>query len=118
VLERIVDLNPAVIGFRAIGELTTIDFTRAIEPQLARVRAQTGTVRLLLHLGENFTGFGSGSWRDLTDGIRHLHFYKGAVVTDHGGIAKTVNILKWTLNGHIRTFRNDEFDKAAHWVMH
>ena len=117
-LERIVDLNPAVIGFRAIGEVTTIDFSRAIEPQLARVRAQTGTVRLLLHLGPKFTGFGSGSWSDLTDGIRRLHFHKGAVVTDVSAIATTVNILKWTLNGHIRTFHNDEFDKAAHWVMH
>ena len=115
-LERIEDLHPSVIGYRAIGDFTTEDFTAAIGPELATVRARTGTLRLLLHLGDKFTGFGEGSWNDLTDGIRHLHFHKGAVVTDDGGIATGINIVKWTLHGHIRTFQNHEFDLAAHWV--
>ncbi len=115
-LERIEDLDPSVIGYRAVGDFTTDDFRAAIEPELATVRERTGTLRLLLHLGEKFTGFGEGSWSDLTDGIRHIHFHKGAVVTDDGGIATGINIVKWTLHGHIRTFHNDEFDKAAHWV--
>jgi hypothetical protein len=25
-------------------------------------------------------------------------------------------VLKWVLHGDVRTFRNDEYEKAAHWV--
>jgi hypothetical protein len=73
-------------------------------------------IRLLLFLGPEFTGFGGGAWSDLTDEIRQTHFHRGAVVTDDGYIRTGMNVLKWVLHGDMRTFQNDEYDKAAHWV--
>ncbi len=115
-IERIDDLPDGVIGIRAIGEFTIDDYTAVIEPELERLDISHGQLRLLLHLGERFTGFGEGAWGDLTDEIRHTHFHRGAVVTDDGHIRTGLNVMKWVLHGHVRTFQNFEYVKAVDWV--
>jgi hypothetical protein len=116
VIERIDDMPAGVIGIRAVGLFTIDDYCAVIEPELERLDATHDQLRLLLHLGTEFTGFGEGAWGDLTDEIRHTHFHRGAVVTDDGHIRTGLNVLKWVLHGHVRTFRNDEYAKAVHWV--
>ena len=101
---------------RAIGQFTIVDYTAIIEPEIERLNLAHEQLRLLLLLGEDFTGFGEGAWGDLTNEIRHTHFHRGAVVTDDGHIRTGLNVLKWTLHGHVRTFQNFEYEKAAHWV--
>ena len=116
VIERIEGLPDGVIGLRAIGQFTIDDYTTIIEPEVERIDASHGDLRLVLHLGDEFTGFGEGAWGDLTDEIRHTHFHRGAVVTDDGAIRTGLNLMKWVLHGHVRTFQNDEYDNAVHWV--
>jgi hypothetical protein len=38
------------------------------------------------------------------------------VVTDDGHIRTGLNVLKWALHGHVRTFQNHEYDHAVEWV--
>ena len=38
------------------------------------------------------------------------------VVTDDGPLSGAINLLKWTLHGHVRTFQDAEFDVAVGWV--
>lgn len=109
-------LADGVIGMRAVGVLSVDDYTEVIEPALDGLAARHEELRLLLHLGPEFTGFGDGAWGELTDEIRHTRFHKGAVVTDDGHIRTRLNVLKWLLHGDLRTFQNAEYDKAAHWV--
>jgi hypothetical protein len=116
VIERIEVLPDGVVGVRAIGQFTIDDYTSIIEPEVERIDASHGDLRLVLHLGDEFTGFGEGAWGDLTDEIRHTHFHRGAVVTDDGAIRTGLNLMKWVLHGHVRTFQNDEYDKAVLWV--
>ena len=73
-------------------------------------------LRLLLHLGPEFTGFGEGAWGDLTRELRSTPFHRGAVVTDDGAIRTGLSLLRFTLHGHVRSFGNDDFDHAATWV--
>lgn len=115
-IERISDLPADIIGIRAIGEFSIDDYTAVIEPELERLDVSNSQLRLILHLGEQFTGFGEGAWGDLTNEIRHTHFHRGAVVTDDGAIRTGLNLMKWVLHGHVRTFQNDEYDKAVDWV--
>ena len=117
-IERIDDTPDGVIGIRAVGTFTIDDYCAVIEPELEQLDATHGELRLLLHLGPEFTGFGEGAWGDLTNEIRHTHFHRGAVVTDDGHIRTGLNVLKWVLHGHVRTFQNFEYDKAIHWVAH
>jgi hypothetical protein len=116
VLKPIDGLAAGVIGIRAVGQFTVDDYSTVIEPTVDRLMASHEELRLLLHLGPDFTGFGEGAWGEVTDQIRHAHFRRGAVVTDVGHIRTEVNVLKWVLHGDVRTFHNDEYDKAVHWV--
>lgn len=101
---------------RAVGLFTTEDFVDVIEPQVDHVVERHEKLRLLLELGERFEGFGEGGWGELTNGIRHTRFHKGAVVTDDGHIRNGLNLLKFALHGSVRTFRNHEYDVAVTWL--
>lgn len=115
-IHHLTDLPDGCIGMRVVGEFTVDDFATEIEPDVDRVVERHEKLRLVLHLGSEFTGFGPGAWGELTDEIRHMRFHRGAVVTDDHHIANAVNVLKWTLHGHVRTFHDDEFDKAVGWI--
>jgi len=116
VIEPIEDLPAGVVGMRAVGACSVDDFTKVIQPELERVEADDRELRLLLHLGPDFTGFGVGAWGELTSEIRHTPFHRGAVVTDDDMVRTGLRVLKWVLRGDVRTFRNREYDLAVTWV--
>ena len=116
VIEPIPDLPDGVIGMRAVGSFSVDDFTSVIEPELDRLEAANQDLRLLLHLGRQFTGFGEGEWGALTGEIRHTPFHRGAVVTDDDMVRHSLRVLRWVLRGDVRTFRDREYDKAVVWV--
>ena len=115
-IERIDDLPDGVIGMRAVGTFSVADFVDNIEPEVERVEAAHAALRLLLHLGPDFSGFGEGAWGDLTKELRATPFHRGAVVTDDSAIRTGISLLRFTLHGHVRSFGNDDYDKAASWV--
>ena len=115
-VEPIGQLPDGCIGLRAVGDFTVDDFVSQVEPRVDEIADRHEKLRLILHLGADFSGFGDGAWGELTDGIRHIRFHRGAVVTDDGALAGAINVLKWTLHGHVRTFRDTEFDAAVGWV--
>jgi hypothetical protein len=116
VVEPIPDLPDGVIGLRAVGSFSVDDYTQVIEPELQRLEAAAGELRLLLHLGPDFTGFGEGAWSELTGEIRHTPFRRGAVVTDDDLVRNGLRVLRWVLRGDVRTFRDREYDEAVTWV--
>ncbi|MFT6292929.1 MAG: hypothetical protein ACJAR2_003549 [Ilumatobacter sp.] len=116
VIERINDLPDGCIGMHVVGQFTVDDFATTIEPDVESITEHHSKLRLILHLGERFEGFGEGAWGELTDEIRHIHFHRGAIVTDDRHISGAINVLKWTLHGHVRTFQNHELDQAIHWA--
>lgn len=116
VIEPIAGLPDGVIGMRAVGTFSVADFVDAIEPEVGRVEADRRQLRLLLHLGPQFDGFGEGAWGELTKELRATPFHRGAVVTDDVAIRTGVALLRFTLHGHVRSFGNADFDRAAEWV--
>ena len=115
-IEFLDDLPDGCIGARASGELTLDEYAAAIEPEVESILERNARLRLILHLDDDFEGFGEGAWGQLTDELRHVHFHRGALVTNDVPITGAVNVLKWTLHGHVRTFHNREFDQAVHWI--
>jgi hypothetical protein len=116
VLEPIDDLPEGVIGMRAVGRFSVEDYVDRIEPEVERVEHARGRLRLLLHLGPQFTGFGEGAWGELTKELRATQFHRGAVVTDDATIRTGIALLRFTLRGHVRSFGNGDYDRAAEWV--
>ena len=115
-IERIDDLPDGVIGMRAIGRFSVDDYVETVEPEVERIEAAHQRLRLLLHLGPEFTGFGEGAWGDLTKELRATPFHRGAVVTDDSAIRTGISLLRFTLHGHVRSFANDDYERAADWV--
>jgi hypothetical protein len=116
VIKRIRGLPQGVIGMRAVGTFSVADYVDTIEPELARLEAANRELRLLLQLGPEFEGFGEGAWGELTSELRATPFHRGAVVTDDAAIRTGVALLRFTLHGHVRSFGNDDYDRAAEWV--
>lgn len=115
-IERIDGLPASVIGMRAVGTFSVADYVATIGPEVERVEEADEQLRLLLHLGPGFEGFGDGAWGDLTKELRATHFHRGAVVTDDPTIRTGIALLRFTLHGHVRSFGNEEYDEAADWV--
>jgi len=116
VIERIDGLPTSVIGVRAVGTFSVADYVATIEPEVERVEDAHEELRLLLHLGPEFDGFGDGAWGDLTKELRATRFHRGAVVTDDPTIRTGIALLRFTLHGHVRSFGNGEYEQAADWV--
>ena len=116
VIEPISGLPDGVVGMRAIGRFSVDDYVATIEPALEQLEVAHRQLRLLLHLGPQFTGFGEGAWGDLTKELRSTPFHRGAVVTDDGAIRTGLSLLRFTLHGHVRSFGNEDLDHAASWV--
>jgi SpoIIAA-like len=116
VIERIPHLTDGVIGMRAVGTFSVADYAEIVEPEVDRVEAAHEELRLLLLLGHEFEGFGDGAWGDLTKELRGTPFHRGAVVTDDSAIRTGLALLRFSLHGHVRSFGNDDYDKALSWV--
>ena len=115
-IERIHGLAKGVVGMRAVGMFSVADYVDTIEPELEKLEAAHRELRLLLQLGPEFDGFGDGAWGDLTGELRHTPFHCGAVVTDDATIRTGLALLRFSLHGHVRSFGNDDYDRAAAWV--
>jgi SpoIIAA-like len=115
VIERIDGLDGKVVGMRVTGTFSVHDYLQSVEPEVERLEGDH-ELRLLLHLGPDFDGFGDGAWGELTDELRRTRFHRGAVVTDDVTIRTGVALLRWTLHGHVRSFGNDDYDRAVDWV--
>ena len=116
VIEPIDGLAHDVIGMRAVGTFTIDDYVGIIEPEVERLEASHSKLRLLLHLGPEFAGFGDGEWGELTKELRHTQFKKGAVVTDDSHIRTGISVLRWALHGDVRSFSEHDYAKAVAWV--
>src|SRR5215207_7424257 len=101
---------------RAVGPFRVEDYLATVEPEVERVDAAHAPLRLLLHLGPQFSGFGDGAWGELTKELRATPFHRGAVVTDDTTIRTGLSLLRFALHGHVRSFGNDDYDEAADWV--
>ena len=70
-VEPIEQLPDGCIGLRAVGDFTVDDFVSQVEPRVDEIADRHEKLRLILHLGADFSGFGDGAWgaklRPITD---------------------------------------------------
>lgn len=117
-IEPIPDLPENVLGFTAKGAVTPNDYASIIIPAVEAMFSRQSKVRLLYHLGEEFTGINpSAAWEDTKLGLRHLSGWeKLALVSDVEWIRWSIRVFGLAIPGHVRVFHNDELTDAKHWV--
>jgi hypothetical protein len=111
------DMPDATIGFEALDEVTTDDYSLVIAPALER-RLPDQPLKVLILLDQRFHSYSPGAAvADIRLWLTRLgDWEKLAVVTDHDWITTTVNDLAWMGSGTIRTFPPSELDMAKTWL--
>jgi hypothetical protein len=119
-VERIEEMPAGTIGFRVVEDLTAADYREQIEPALAEA-VETGDVRLLFEIGDNF-GMDAGAVIEdaktgLKLGIGHLKAWnRTAVVTDVDWIRKAIKAFGFMTPGEVEVFALDQLGAAKVWV--
>ena len=106
------------LGFEAGGKVTGNDYETVLIPAVEEKLKAFPKVRLLYHLGSDFTGYDmEAMWDDTKIGLKHLKAWERiAVVTDTEWIIKAVHAFGFTMPGRIRVFKNVELSDAKKWL--
>src|ERR1700748_172461 len=94
------------LGFRATGKLTAEDYSEGMMPAL-REAAETGEMRIVYVLGDDFRGLASGAMvQDVRAGFEltvghHSAWKRLALVTDLDWIRNSVHLLGWLAPGEL-----------------
>lgn len=120
-VERLADMPPGTIGFRAAGEIERQDYDEVLAPELQRALDAGGGLRTL-YVIEDLDEIEPGAlWADaklgFDLGIRHREAWvRSAIVTDIEWIARATKLFAWMIPGEARVFPLAEVDQAKTWV--
>ena len=114
--EPISGLPDGVIGFEAVGTVEAADYEGTLMPAITRA-AEGGEVRLVIVLGERFTGYSPGAMKEDAGLVAHDKSWKRtAVVSDLGWVAHLATAFGWMVPGKFKRFGLAERDAAITWV--
>ena len=114
--EPIAGLPAGVIGFEAVGTVEAADYESVLMPAIAR-GAEAGEVRLVLVLGDRFTGYSPGAMKEDAGLVAHATAWKRtALVSDLGWVGHLATAFGWMVPGRFKHFGLAERDAAIAWV--
>jgi len=115
--EKLPESAGNTIGFKLTGALTEEDYTNVFVPQIERLMAEHGHVRMLV-LVEKYSG-----WRlrdalaDFRRGIEHSgQIDRIAVVSEKRALAWITPLIAHFTKGEIRHFKRTDMAEAWKWV--
>jgi hypothetical protein len=120
-IERLSDMPPGTIGFRAEGEIEREDYDELLVPELRRA-VEDGRGLRTLYVIEDLVEIEPGAlWADtklgFDLGVRHHDLWvRSAIVTDIDWMARATKLFAWMIPGEARVFALDELDAAKAWV--
>lgn len=107
-----------VVAVAAHGTVTADDYETVLIPAVERCLETHETMRLLYHLGPDFTGFTPAAmWDDTKIALRHwTAFEKVAVVTNVTWVIDATRVFGLFIPCPIKVFGNDRLSEAKAWV--
>jgi hypothetical protein len=120
-VERLEEMLPGTIGFRASGRVTAEEYKDVLLPAIEQA-VEAGEVRMLFAVGPGFERFEAGALMQdsklaVTLGFPHWHAWKRtAVVTDVEWIAHSIHLFAWMSPGEVKVYGLDGLDEAKAWV--
>lgn len=117
-IEQIDGLPPGTLGFRASGQVTATDYERVLVPDVEAAFTVNRKLRLLYHVGPDFTGFEPGAmWEDAMLGFRHFSGWdRVALVSDVPWLRVATQAMGFVVPAQVRLFHNAELDQAVAWI--
>jgi hypothetical protein len=120
-IERLENMPPGTLGFRAAGEIEREDYDEVLVPELRRA-VQSGSGLRTLYVIEDLEEIEPGAlWADsklgFDVGVRHHDAWvRSAIVTDIGWMARATKLFAWMIPGEARVFPLAELEQAKAWV--
>ena len=120
-IERVDDMPPGTLGFRAAGEIEREDYDEVLVPELRRA-VESGSGLRTLYVIEDLDEIEPGAlWADsklgFDLGVRHHEAWvRSAIVTDIGWMARATRLFAWMIPGEARVFPRAELEQAKAWV--
>jgi SpoIIAA-like len=120
-IERLNDMPPGTLGFRAAGEIEREDYDEVLVPELRRA-VESGTGLRTLYVIEDLDEIEPGAlWADsklgFDLGVRHHDAWvRSAIVTDIAWMARATKLFAWMMPGEARVFPRAELEAAKAWV--
>jgi hypothetical protein len=117
-IEHIKNLPPNIVGFKATGEITEVDFTQTVMPKVKELVDKTDKLNYLLVLETSLKNFTIGAWmKDAMMGIKHLSKWNRiAIVSDVESIRSFTNFFSYLMPGEFKGFEESDLDIAIDWV--
>ncbi|GAA1464581.1 STAS/SEC14 domain-containing protein [Microbacterium thalassium] len=117
-IEQLPDLPDGVLGFRAVGEVTSDDYRQVMDPAIDAVVAADGKVNIVFVLGDDFERYTlGGMWQDAElEREPRQAWGRIALVTDHALIAEIVHGLAFLFPGEVRFFPTSGERDAIDWA--
>lgn len=120
-IERLTDMPPGTIGFRANGEIEREDYENVLNPELRRAIHEGGGLRTLYLIEKIDEIEPTALWADaklgLDLGIRHHRdWVRSAIVTDIQWITRLTTMFAWMIPGEVRVFPLAALEEAKVWV--
>jgi hypothetical protein len=112
------DLPGKVLGVSAEGKISGTDYETVLIPAIEEKLKTNKKIRMLYHLGSNFTGFDLNAMMDdAKTGMKHLSAWeKIAFVSDHELINTFAEFFGHLLACELRIFKNAKIEEAKKWI--
>jgi hypothetical protein len=120
-IERLTDMPPGTVGFRAAGEIEREDYDDVLVPELRRA-LESGAGLRTLYVIEDLDEIEPGAlWADaklgFDVGVRHHEAWvRSAIVTDIDWMARATRLFAWMIPGEARVFPLAQLEQAKAWV--
>jgi hypothetical protein len=120
-VERLSDMPPGTLGFRASGEIEDDDYEDVLRPELERALEAGGGLRTLYLIEHIDEIEGDALWEDTKLGYdlgvkHHKDWVRTAIVTDINWMARASKMFAWMMPGEARVFPVAELEQAKAWV--
>lgn len=118
-VEPITGLPDHIIAYTAKGKVTAADYETVLIPVVKQTLQKHDKVRLLYHLGNEFSGFEvQALWDDLKVGLQHITTWERvALVTDIAWLRAAARAWGAAMPGIVKVFSNSELSAAKEWVQ-
>jgi len=120
-IERLTDMPPGTLGFRASGDIERGDYDQVLGPELRRAVEAGGGLRTLYVIEDLDQIEPAALWADarlgFDVGVRHHDAWvRSAIVTDIAWMAHATRLFAWMIPGEARVFARAELEAAKAWV--
>lgn len=107
-----------VLGVSAEGKITGTDYETVLIPAIEEKLKINNKLRMIDHLGSDFTGFDVGAMLDDAKlGMKHLSAWERiALVSDHEVINSFAIFFGYMMNCELRIFKNAKLEDAKKWI--